>query len=93
MYTRDPAFYVGKPFSKIHEYCWSCRNCINNYNKNEYIDSLKSVDKYEPVCYYKLNKKQNTLSNINTPFSMKETRNLHKKNGKGTDKKIESERC
>ena len=26
------------------------------------------------------------------PFSMKETRNLHKKNGKGTDKKIESER-
>lgn len=109
MYTRDLAFYVGKPFSKIHEYCWSCRNCINNYNKNEYIDSinrnikniikkykkkaLKSVDKYEPVCYYKLNKKQNTLSNINTTFSMKETRNLHKKNGKGTDKKIESERC
>ena len=40
MYTRDPAFYVGKPFSKIHEYCWSCRNCINNYNKNEYIDSI-----------------------------------------------------
>ena len=32
------------------------------------------------------------LININTPFSMKETRNLHKKNGKGTDKKIESER-
>lgn len=38
-------------------------------------------------------KNKNTLSNINTPFSMKETRNLHKKNGEGTDKKIESERC
>ena len=40
-----------------------------------------------------INSTKNTLSNINTPFSMKETRNLHKKNGKGTDKKIESERC
>ena len=40
MYTGDPAFYVGKPFSKICEYCWSCSNCINNYNKNEYIDSI-----------------------------------------------------
>ena len=50
------------------------------YNHQNYVEkSLKSVDKYESVCYYKLNKKQNTLSNINTPFSMKETRNLHKK--------------
>jgi len=57
MYTGDPAFYVGKPFSKICEYCWSCSNCINNYNKNEYIDSInrniKNIIKKYKEKYFK----------------------------------------
>ena len=73
MYTRDLAFYVGKPFSKIHEYCWSYRNCINNYNKNEYIDSINRNIK-NIIKKYKKNFKK-VLTNMNLSVIINSTKN------------------
>lgn len=73
MYTGDPAFYVGKPFSKIHEYCWSCSNCINNYNKNEYIDSINRNIK-NIIKKYKKNLWK-VLTNMNLSVIINSTKN------------------
>ncbi len=73
MYTGDPAFYVGKPFSKIYEYCWSWSNCINNYNKNEYIDSINRNIK-NIIKKYKKNL-QKVLTNIDLSVIINSTKN------------------
>ena len=73
MYTGDPAFYVWKPFSKIHEYCWSCSNCINNYNNNEYIDSINRNIK-NIIKKYKKNLWK-VLTNMNLSVIINSTKN------------------